>query len=99
MSSSASSGTTTNGTSEKKCKACGHMLPMTSFSPQHSAADRHQAKCKVCRNRERREGPDTPPNKRQQLEAPIRAEHLYVMAFSTDPEGRANGLKIGRSNE
>ena len=104
MSSGASSNTTTNGTSEKNCKACGHMLPLTSFSPHLSSADRHHAKCKVCRAREKREGRevgslDTPPAKRQQLEAPARGEHLYVMAFSTDPEGHMNGFKIGRSND
>ncbi len=33
----------------------------------------------------------------QQFEPTVRGEHLYIMAFSTDPEGLLNGFKVGRS--
>ena len=39
-----------------------------------------------------------PPAKRLKLEpATIPGEHLYIMSFSTDPEGLLSGLKVGRS--
>ena len=38
-----------------------------------------------------------PPAKRLKLESTIPGEHLYIMSFSTDPEGLLSGLKVGRS--
>ncbi len=94
-------------TGVKMCKECGVLLPSCSFSSHSSTADRLRPKCRDCRSTERRDymlkrsqgpdAPDDPPAKRQQFEPTVRGEHLYIMAFSTDPEGLLNGFKVGRS--
>ena len=88
---------------EKLCKGCGRLLPMTAYRIDRKTADKLRSKCKECLNqadraRSSRADSDDPPAKRPRLEsATIPGEHLYVMAFSTDPEGLLNGFKVGRS--
>ncbi len=90
---------------EKLCKGCGYMKPPASFSQHLKTADGLRAKCKECIGQAYRDSksirdPDLlePPAKRLKLEpATIPGEHLYIMSFSTDPDGLLTGLKVGRS--
>ena len=92
-------------TQEKLCKSCGRMRPLTEYNTDRREADKLRSKCKECHNQAYREArsnrapdSDDPPAKRPRLEsATIPGEHLYIMAFSTDPEGLLNGFKVGRS--
>ncbi len=74
-----------------KCRDCraierrGYMCKVE-LKRQESSSDA-LATCEPCE----------PHAKRQRCEPPIRGEHLYVMAFSTDPAGLEHGFKIGRS--
>ncbi len=93
-----------SGSSEKRCKGCGHLRPLTSFSISANMADGLRAKCKECiasadkayyQSRSRDADVDEPSAKRPKLEPTIPGEHLYIMAISTDPEGMLHGLKWG----
>ena len=101
-----------NETAVKTFKECKEELPTCLFSVHPTTADRLRTKCRKCRALEhrgymaklelkRQESYDTaepePPVKRQRCEPPIRGEHLYIMAFSTDPEGLEHGFKLGRA--
>jgi hypothetical protein len=89
---------------EKPCKGCGCVRPMTAYSIDASRSDRLRAKCKECcalehqawRATKSRDAAE-PAAKRPKLEPTIPGEHLYVMALSTDPLGLLSGLKVGRS--
>ena len=84
------------------------MQPLVSFSRHCSSPDGLRTKCRGCDNNYRKayleskstRVPDLPepPAKRLKLESTtVPGEHLYIMSFSTDPEGLLTGLKVGRS--
>ena len=91
--------------SGKQCKGCARMLPLTAYSVDAYRTDRLRGKCKECcsqntqlwRASKTRATDEEPAAKRPKLVPTIPGEHLYVMAFSTDPDGLLSGLKVGRS--
>ncbi len=95
--------------SEKVCRKCTKMLPLSSYYNHPENVDGHFGKCKECHKegkRDVRRGRATPPDdmtddttEEEPLppKRPCRPSCLYVMCFSTDPGGLQYGLKIGRS--
>jgi hypothetical protein len=94
--------------SDKLCIACRLVLPMSEFYKQPGIPTDVRARCRPCIREERRElyhrlrrrveEEDEEEEEEESAAKRARAESdLYIMAMSTDPEGKFHGLKVGRS--
>lgn len=67
---------------EKKCKSCNKILPMSSFSKSKNVADGRENKCKSCRKKQRAQGrPVKDINKKRCISC---KEILDIKLFSKD---------------
>ncbi len=91
---------------EKKCTGCDRLLHLSCYYAHSSGAGGVSASCKDCvreYNAKRREADESLAKRSKATvqttlsESTVPGEHLYIMATSTDPEGRLHGFKVGRS--